>query len=62
MSLAELHRYIAFSVGAPSSPGLTRERMEAIGAEITMAALPVTAEAHARHVEFARSAERASGR
>ena len=62
MSLAELHRYIAFSVGAPSSPGLTRERMEAIGAEITMAALPVTAEDHARHVEFARSAERASGR
>ena len=62
MSLAELHRYIAFSVGAPSSPGLTRERMEAIGARITTAALPVTAETHARHVEFARSAQRASGR
>ena len=62
MSLAELHRYIAFSVCAPSSPGLTRERMEAIQAKITTAALPVTAETHARHVEFARSAERASGR
>ena len=61
MSLAELHCYIAFSARAPSSPGLTRERMEAIGAEITTAALPMTAESHARHVEFARSAERASG-
>ena len=62
MSLAELHCYIAFSVGAPSSPSLTRERMEAIGAEITTAALPVTAETHARHAEFVRSAQRASGR
>ena len=62
MHLAELHRYIDFSLSAPSSPGLTRERMEAIEAEITAAALPVTAEAHARHVEFARYAQRASGR
>ena len=62
MSLAELHRYIAFSVSAPSNPGLTRERMEAIGVRIAMTALPVTAETHARHVEFARFAQRASGR
>ena len=62
MSLAKLHRYIAFSVRAPSSPSLTRERMEAIQAKITTAALPVTAETHARHVEFTRSAQRASGR
>lgn len=62
MSLAELHSYIAFSVNAPSSPRLTREKMEAIGGRITMAALPVTAETHARHVEFARYAQRASGR
>ena len=62
MSLAELHRYIAFSVGAPSSPSLTRERMEAIQATIATTALPVTAETHARHVEFARSAQRTSGR
>ena len=62
MSLAELHRYIAFSVSAPSSPRLTREKMEAIEARITTVALPVNAETHARHVEFARSAKRASGR
>ena len=62
MSLAELHCYIAFSVRAPSNPSLTRERIEAIGAKITTAALPVTAETHARHAEFARSAQRASGR
>ncbi|MXZ28669.1 LysM peptidoglycan-binding domain-containing protein [Candidatus Poribacteria bacterium] len=60
MSLAELHRYINFSVRASSSRSLTRERMEAIRAKITTAALPVTAETHARHVEFARSAKRAS--
>ena len=60
MSLAELHRYIAFSVRASSSRSLTREKMEAIRAKITTAALPVTAETHARHVEFARSAKRAS--
>lgn len=62
MSLTELHHYIAFSVRAPSSPSLTRERMESIRAKIETAALPVTAETHARHVEFARSAQRASGR
>lgn len=62
MSLTELHQYIAFSVRAPSGPSLTRERMEAIRAKIETAALPVTAETHARHVEFARSAQRASGR
>ena len=61
MSLAELHQYIAFSVRAPSSPSLTHERMEAIRARIETAALPVTAETHARHVEFARSAQRAAG-
>ena len=62
MSLTELHHYIAFSVRAPSSPSLTPGRMEAIRAKIATAALPVTAETHARHVEFARSAQRASGR
>ena len=62
MSLAELHHYIAFSVRVPSSPSLTRERMEAIRTKVETAALPVTAESHARHVEFARSAQRASGR
>ena len=60
MNLRELHRYIDFSVRASSSRSLTRERMEAIRAKITTAALPVTAETHARHVEYARSAKRAS--
>ncbi len=60
MSLAECHRYIAFSIRAASSPRLTRERMEAIRAEIAGAAVPATAESHARHVEFARSAKEAS--
>jgi len=60
MSLRELRRYIAFSVSASSEPSLTRERMEAIRSKIATVAIPVTAETHARHVEFARSAERAS--
>ena len=57
MGLAELHRYIAFSVNAPSNPGLTRERMETVHTKIRAAAIPVTAESHARHVEFAQSAK-----
>lgn len=60
MSLRDLHRYIAFSVRASSSRSLTQERMEAIRAKIATAALPVTAETHARHVEYARSAKRTS--
>lgn len=60
MSLRDLRRYIAFSVHAPSSPRLTRERMGAIQHKITMSAIPMTAETHAKHVEFARSAKQAS--
>ena len=55
MSLADLHRYIAFSVNAPSSPGLTRQSMETVCAKIRAAAIPVTADSHSRHVEFVRS-------
>ena len=55
MSLRELHRYIAFSVQAPSNPGLTPQRMETVCNRITAAAIPVTAKSHARHVEFVRS-------
>ena len=57
MNLADLHRYIVFSVNAPSSPGLTRHRMEAVCANIRAAAIPITAESHARHVGFVRSAK-----
>ena len=57
MGVAELHRYIASLVDAPSNPGLTREGMETIHNKIRAAAIPVTAESHARHVEFVRSAK-----
>ena len=55
MSLADLHRYIDFSVYAPSDPSLTRQTMETICAKIRAAAIPVTAESHVRHVEFVQS-------
>ena len=55
MSLADLRRYIAFSVDAPSNPGLTRQRMETVCTRIRAAAIPVTADSHSRHVEFVRS-------
>ena len=55
MSLADLHRYIAFSVDAPSNPGLTRQSMETVCTKIRAAAIPVTADSHSRHVEFVRS-------
>ena len=57
MSLADLHRYIAFSVDAPSNPGLTRQSMETVCTKIRAAAIPVTADSHSRHVEFVRSAK-----
>ena len=56
-SLAEMHRYIAFAVNAPSSPRLTRDSMETVRAKIQAAAIPVTAESHARHVEFVQTAK-----
>ena len=55
MSLADLHRYIDFSVDAPSNPGLTRQSMEMVCTKIRAAAIPVTADSHSRHVEFVRS-------
>ena len=57
MGLADLHRYIAFSVDAPSNPGLTRQSMETVCTKIRAAAIPVTADSHSRHVEFVRSAK-----
>ena len=54
MSLTDLHRYIKFSVGPPSNPGLTRQWMETVFNEIKKAAIPVNADSHARHVEFVR--------
>ena len=57
MSIAELHRYIEFSVDSASNPGMTRQTMDAILARIKSAAIPLTAESHARHVEYARHAK-----
>ena len=54
MSLADLHRYIKFTVGPLSNPGLTRQKMETVFNEIKTAAIPVNADSHARHVEFVR--------
>ena len=55
MSLAEMHRYIGFSTNATSSPGLTRQSMEAICAKIRAAEIPMTAESYAKHVNFVQS-------
>ena len=55
MSLADLHRYIAFSAGTPSNPGLTQQRMETICTRVRAAALTMTADSHAKHVDYVQS-------
>ena len=55
MGTSDLHRYIEFSVDASSSPRLTRRQMEMICGKIRAAEIPVTAESHARHVDFVQS-------
>ena len=55
MSLADLHRYIEFSVSSSSKPGMARQKMEAICNKIRAIEIPVTAENHAKHVDFVRS-------
>ena len=62
MSLANLHRYIAFSVNAPSNPGLTLQKMEMICAKIRAAEIPMTAESHAKHVDFVQSVKEMESR
>ena len=58
MSLTELHSYIAFSTRSASNPNMTRQTMESILAKIKSAAIPPTAETHARHVEYTRFVKR----
>lgn len=58
MGLKDLHRYIAFADLAPSNPRLTPQTMHTISAKIREAAIPLTAESRARHVQFVRSAQR----
>ncbi len=55
MNLAELHRYIAFSVNTSSNPSFTHQEMEAICTKIREAEIPMTAESHAKHVDFVQS-------
>ena len=55
MGMSDLHRYIEFSVDASSSPGLTRRQMEMIRDKIRATEIPVTAESHAKHVDFVKS-------
>ena len=55
MSLAELHRYIEFSINASSNSGLTRQQMETICGKIRIEEIPMTAESHAKHVDFVQS-------
>ena len=58
MSLADMHRYIAFSANISSTPCLTRQRMETICERIKAAAIPLTAESHAKHVDFVQSVKK----
>lgn len=55
MSLADLHRYIEFSVNASSHRDFTRQQMEQICDKIRAAEIPKTAESHSKHVDFVRS-------
>ena len=55
MSLPDLHRYIDFSVITSSKSDWTRQKMEEIYAKIREAEISMTAEAHARHVDYVRS-------
>ena len=62
MSLADLHRYIEFSVSTSSKPDWTRQKMEEICAKIGKAEIPMTAEAHTRHVDYVRSVKEMKSR
>ena len=55
MNLAELHRYIDLSVNASAKPVLTRQQMKTICGKIRAAEIPMTAESHAKHVDFVES-------
>ncbi len=62
MSLAELHKYIEFSVNVSSSSELTRQQMEAIRDKIRAKEIPMTAESHAKHVDFVQSVKELNSR
>ena len=62
MSLRELHRYIEFSINASASSDLTRQEMEAIREKIKANEIPMTAESHAKHVDFVQSVKELNSR
>ena len=62
MGLAELHRYIDFSINASSSSVLTRQKMETIRDRIRKREIPMTAESHAQHIDFVRSVKELNSR
>ena len=62
MSVWDLHRYIGFSVSASSKPDWTRQQMQVTCAKIQEASIPMTAEAHARHVDYVRSVKQMKSR
>ena len=56
MNLAELDRYIAFCMDAPSNPRLTPGELETVSATIRSLAILPSAESRARHNEHVRAA------
>ena len=55
MNLKELHRYIEFSINVSEMSDLTGEQMEVIREKIGANEIPMTAESHAKHVDFVQS-------
>ena len=62
MSLKELHRYIEFSINASASSDLTHQQMEAIREKIRENEILMTAESHAKHVDFVQSVKELNSR
>ena len=62
MNLKELHQYIEFSINNSASSDLTGQEMEAIREKIGVNEIPMTAESHAKHVDFVRSVKKLNSR
>ncbi len=62
MSLKELRAYIEFSIKTSSDSKWTRQQMEAIRDKIGAVEIPMTAESHAKHVDFVRSVKEMNSR
>ena len=62
MSLKELRGYIEFSIKTSSDSELARQQMETIRDKIRAVKIPMTAESHAKHVDFVRSVKEMNSR